>query len=156
MRESGTNFTLEDVRRFFVNPRQGEIEEFAQLGADAIRAMTQIYASGGDPEKMSADTHKWLFPSSPSSETDEVRRVIGHVLAREAATRRFDHRFMGQIHPQGNEVGILSNLIAAYMKTNHGHNLSTMTKNCFNISSRTIDIRFEVFCRHVKKNNIWS
>jgi glutamate/tyrosine decarboxylase-like PLP-dependent enzyme len=112
--------SFEKVQSYFVDPRSVNVDDLALLGSDAIRAMAQIYATGGDPMKMSSDIREWLVPSVSKSNgvQPDVKRIIGDVLAREASTRRFDNKFMGQIHPQGSQVGILSILIAAYMNTN--------------------------------------
>lgn len=107
---------IEVVREYFINPADPESsEDLATLGADTIRAMAQIYATGGDLEQMDNKTHKWL---TNSTESDEVMELMGELLNRESATRKFDHKFMGQIHPQGNKIGILGNLVAAYINTN--------------------------------------
>ncbi len=106
---------IEEVRKYFVNPEDpGSVEKLAGLGADTIRVMADIYASGGDVEKMNSNSVEWMERNGG----DEVSQVIGELLSREAETRRFDNKFMGQIHPQGNMVGILGNLVAAYMNTN--------------------------------------
>lgn len=109
---------LEQVKKFFVDPRNPEsVEDLAVLGAEAIRTMAQIYATGGRIDLMSLKTQKWLMANLEGNE-DFLAKVLKGVLVEESGTRRFDHRFMGQIHPQGNKVGILANLIAAYMNTN--------------------------------------
>ena len=107
--------SIREVRKYFVDPRNpASADDLAQLSADSVRAMAQIYATGGRIEDMDADTQKLLRGDGD----DELQKVVGRVLRREADTRIFDHRFMGQIHPQGNQAGILANLIAAYMNTN--------------------------------------
>src|SRR3989339_278414 len=107
---------LEQVREYFLDPRRPESSEsLAELGADTIRAMAQIYATGGDLEKMDSKTQNWL---SKSQDSDALVEIMGELLHRESATRKFDHKFMGQIHPQGGKVGILANLVAGYMNTN--------------------------------------
>ncbi len=110
------NEKLNRAREYFVNPRNAEYSEgLAQLGADTIRAMAQIYATGGDIEKMDSKTQNWL---AKTGDSDEVSEIVGELLKREAKTRRFDHKFMGQIHPQGSKVGVIANLVAGYMNTN--------------------------------------
>lgn len=107
---------IEDVREYFINPeRPDSSEDLAQLGADTIRAMAQIYATGGDLELMDVKTQRWL---SKSKNSGDVLELMAELLQRESYTRKFDHKFMGQIHPQGNKIGILGNLVAAYMNTN--------------------------------------
>ena len=106
---------IEEIRRYFVDPKDPtSADDLVQLSADSVRAMAQIYATGGRTEEMDTDTQNLLRGKGD----DELQRVVGEVLRREADTRIFDHRFMGQIHPQGNKAGILGNLIAAYMNTN--------------------------------------
>lgn len=106
-----------EIRNFFMDPADPNAEQLAQLGADTIRAMAQIYAFGGRIDRMSPEIRTWLESSLRQTPADS-RNVIGKVLYNEAGTRRFDANFMGQIHPQGNQVGIIAHLIAAYMNTN--------------------------------------
>jgi glutamate/tyrosine decarboxylase-like PLP-dependent enzyme len=119
-RENGRGKTLDDIRSYFVDPNNPEVaEDLAELSAEAIHVMAQIYTYGGDIEKMPARYRDWLKNSIENGEDPEtLRDVLGLVLSQEAKTRRFDNRFLGQIHPQGNKIGILGNLIAAYMNTN--------------------------------------
>lgn len=108
---------LETARRFFVNPDDPlTAEDLSFLGARTIKAMAQIYATGGAIDMMTPDIRHWL--TCPDGSRSELERVMGEILKRETTTRRFDHRFMGQIHPQGNKIGVLGNLVAAYMNTN--------------------------------------
>jgi len=110
------NKKFEQAREYFTDPRRPETsEKLAQLGADTIRVMAQIYATGGDIEKMDQKTQDWL---SRSKDSDDLVEIMGELLQREIATRKFDHKFMGQIHPSGGKIGILANLVAAYMNTN--------------------------------------
>ena len=109
--------SLEDIKKYFVDPNNVDIaEDLAELSGDAIRVMAQIYAHGGDIEQIPTKYRDWLKNSKEDPEN--LRSVLGLVLSEESKTRRFDSRFMGQIHPQGNKIGILGNLIAAYMNTN--------------------------------------
>lgn len=108
---------FEAVKKYFVDPRSPEsADDLANLGAEAIKTMAQIYATGGRIDLMSDKTKNWLLRNLESDES--LTMVLKDVLREESSTRRFDHMFMGQIHPQGNKVGILANLIAAYMNTN--------------------------------------
>jgi len=107
---------FEKARGYFVNPEDRlSAERLAGLGSQAIRVMADIYASGGDWDKMQPKNIDWL---KNGSEAEEVKKVLTELLEREMGTRRFDNKFMGQIHPQGSEIGILANLVAAYMNTN--------------------------------------
>ena len=78
--------------------------------------MAQIYATQGDISKMTEDMREWL--TNPQNADTRLEQQLGEVLKREASTRIFDNYFVGQIHPQGSKIGILSNLIGAYMNTN--------------------------------------
>jgi len=109
---------LEVVKKYFVDPRSPEsADDLADLGAEAIKTMAQIYASGGRIDQMSDETKRWL-EKKLDDDDEKLANILKDVLVEESGTRRFDHRFMGQIHPQGNKVGVLANLIAAYMNTN--------------------------------------
>lgn len=109
--------TLEVVKRFFVDPKNPDsAQDLAQLGQKTIIAMAQMYATGGNIEQMTPEVKSWL--TNPTQSDSELEQVMGEVLKRETKTRRFDRRFVGQIHPQGNKSGILSGLVAAYMNTN--------------------------------------
>lgn len=109
---------IDIIKKFFVDPNDPEsAEDLAQLGRDTIRALAQIYSTGGQIDQMDPATKHWLenpHKNSPSA----LSAQIGEVLRRETQTRRFDSKFMGQIHPQGSKIGILANLIGAYMNTN--------------------------------------
>lgn len=108
---------LEAIKRFFVNPEDPEsAEDLTRLSSNSIIAMAQIYATGGNINEMTPNIKEWL--TDPLSADDRLEQQVGEILKRECKTRRFDNRFMGQIHPQGSKIGILSNLIAAYMNTN--------------------------------------
>jgi len=109
--------SLEEVKKYFVDPDNPELaEDLAELSGKAIRVMAHIYAHGGDVEQMPEKYKDWLKNSG--DDPDTLKDVLGVILSEETKTRRFDSRFMGQIHPQGNKIGILGNLIAAYMNTN--------------------------------------
>lgn len=112
-----TNNELEAVKRFFVDPENPKsAEDLAQLGADTVLAMAEIYATKGNINKMTSENREWL--SNPKSAETPLGQQIGEILKREAGTRIFDNLFVGQIHPQGSKIGIISNLIGAYMNTN--------------------------------------
>lgn len=97
---------IEEVREYFVNPECPEsVDDLAGLGAETIGEMARIYASGGR-----------YIPEINGG--GELAQVVDEMLKAEAATRIFDNKFMGQIHPQGNKIGILANMVAAYMNTN--------------------------------------
>lgn len=114
-------------QRYFVNPDDPlSAERLAALGGQAIRVMADIYASGGCWERMRPETLGWLNNCGGSG----VERVLIELLGREVGTRRFDHRFMGQIHPQGNEIGVLASLVAAYMNTNTVVREVSTAENC--------------------------
>lgn len=109
--------TIDRIREFFVDPKADKQNELARLSVKVLGAMQAIYASGGRIERMDSRYQSWLDESVKGGGKN-LETVIGQVLAKETSTRRFDHKFFGQIHPQGSQIGILSNLVAAYMNTN--------------------------------------
>lgn len=112
-----TNQDLEAIKRFFVDPENPEsANDLAKLGANTVLAMAEIYATKGDIAKMTSENRMWL--TDPKSAESPLEQQVGEVLRREAGTRIFDNYFVGQIHPQGSKIGIISNLIGAYMNTN--------------------------------------
>ncbi len=101
---------LELVKNYFVNPTQPEsAEDLSALSSEVVRVMAQIYAG------QYSEDQDHLAQATPEPALAEV---IREMLQREAGTRIFDTHFMGQIHPQGNKIGIVSNLVAAYMNNN--------------------------------------
>lgn len=101
--------SFEQLREYFVNPTDPKAaEDLALLGAEAIRAMARIYASGGELCQIPADLNV----------NSDLLRVTNELLKEESKTRRFDSKFMGQIKTQGNIGTILAKLIAGYMSTN--------------------------------------
>lgn len=111
---------LTEARKFFVDPKNPDAGiEIGWLAMQAARAMGMIYAYGGDINKMPEYIQKQLNNQQLSGQAHPpLEATANEILRREASTRRFDHRFMGQIHPQGSKIGILCNFIAAYMNTN--------------------------------------
>lgn len=108
---------IEEMRRYFVQPDSPEsAEDLANSVSRAVRTMAEIYATGGAIEDMSEESQEWLW-NNRGVENDMVR-VLGELLEKESKTRRFDHKFMGQIHPQGNKIGVVANMVAAYMNNN--------------------------------------
>ena len=106
---------IEIIREYFVDPDSPEsAEDLANLSSESIRVMAQIYASSGDSQAMSEEVRNWLTSQSG----DNLEKVLKKLLLKESNTRRFDAKFFGQIHPQGSKIGVISNLIAAYMNTN--------------------------------------
>lgn len=109
--------TIEQVRKYFVDPTKSDTDGFAELGSYVINTLAQIYTNDGDINKLSKDFSR-ILPDESFRSSDILKNIIDLVLAKESQTRRFNEKFMGQIHPQGNKVAILSMLIAAYMNTN--------------------------------------
>lgn len=109
------NQELERVRKLFIDPSAERNEVLEELASASLVVMQEIYRSGGNIEKMDRKVTEWFRESLNS---DGTRKVLAEILIRETKTRRFDHKFFGQIHPHGNEIGILSNLVAAWMNTN--------------------------------------
>lgn len=115
--ESGFTPELTEIQRFFVDPENPQsAEDLVKLGADTIRAMAEIFATRGDISKMTTPTKKWL--STPELAETLLEQKVGEILKKESKTRLYDIYFMGQIVTQGNKIGIISNLIGAYMDTN--------------------------------------
>ncbi len=126
--------SIEGIRELFVDPTGERRPELSKLASIAADVMQQIYATGGNIEKMPEMTERWLKEnahggSRDTNGTGSLEKVLGQILAREAGTRRFDHKFFGQIHPQGSQIGILANFIAAYMNTNTVYNGVSKAEN---------------------------
>jgi len=110
---------LEQAQEFFVDPARPETaEKLASSSQELIRIMAQIYASGGVINKMTPDVRAWLESEDPDRMVGNFQGVMKELMRREAGTRRFDEKFMGQIHPQGSIPGILGMLVGAYMNQN--------------------------------------
>jgi len=117
MKERKAETSLERLKDYFINPDlPSSSENLALLSAETVRVMAEIYAKGGVVNDLTPRFKEWL--EGASNGKGELEKVLGDILLQESKTRRFDHRFMGQIHPQGNKIGILSNLIAAFMNNN--------------------------------------
>lgn len=112
--------SLTEARKFFVDPKDPDAGiEVGWLAVQAARVMSMIYGYEGDINRMPEYIQRQLNNQSLSpSVYPPLERTVNDILKKETDTRRFDHRFMGQIHPQGSKVGILCNFIAAYMNTN--------------------------------------
>ena len=117
---SNTENLLTEARKFFVDPKNPDAGiEVGWLAMQAAKAMSMIYAYGGDINRMPKYIQEQLNNQQLSGQVyPPLETTANEILRREAGTRRFDHRFMGQIHPQGSKIGILCNFIAAYMNTN--------------------------------------
>lgn len=112
----GQKKTFKQLREYFVDPQRAEsAKDLKELSGVAIEVMAQIFASGGEMSRMSPEIVTWL---AKSRDIGGPQNILGQVLEREIGTRRFDNKSMAQIHPQGNKIGILSMLVAAYMNTN--------------------------------------
>ena len=113
--------TIEGAREFFVDPLGEHHNELARITARTSHVLQQIYITSGRIDCMDPDSIQWLTDSSKREQYEglgDLETVVGQVLAREAGTRRFDEKFFGQIHPQGSQIGIIANLVAAHMNTN--------------------------------------
>src|SRR3989338_2694938 len=98
---------IEQARELFQDPSRISNGQLGHLAADSIRAMEEIYATGGRLDLMTPEIRAWLQRSANISNRRSLSDVLGEILFREASTRRFDHKFVGQIHPQGSKIGIL-------------------------------------------------
>jgi len=111
--------SIDGIREYFVDPRNPDMERFTHLFGNTIRALGQIYSIKGDPTKLDPETYAWINQSIQKLDHEaDLEGVLGKIIYQEISTRRFDHDFMGQIHPQGNIVGITANIIASFMNTN--------------------------------------
>lgn len=101
--------------KFFIDPTNAKSAKgLADLACIAIEVMSYIYESGG---KISED--KLPKPPRSLSQSDQkIYSILKKIMLREAKTKHFDTRSMGQIHPQGNKIAILSEMIAAFMNNN--------------------------------------
>jgi glutamate decarboxylase len=105
------DWTIEKVREFFINPRTGD--EAVNLGVTAsyvLAGMGMIYGSHRNQEL----PERFLSGLGDGP----LGLVVAQLLRNESRTRRFDEKFMGQIHPQGNMVAILAKVVGGYMNTN--------------------------------------
>lgn len=101
---------LNELREYFINPNDAEsAQDLAIIMAQAMFFLAQMYegkATEADLVQIETDT--------PSRLTDVVREL----LRRELGTMKFDAKFMGQIHPQGNKISIISKAIAGFLNNN--------------------------------------
>lgn len=102
---STNNPNIRDIREYFIDPENPN-------GSDTLAKMMTFaigYLAHGSTDRS---------VESGSENYDGIYPVLLEILKRESTTRRFDTRFMGQIHPQGNIIALLGNMIGAYMNTN--------------------------------------
>jgi len=107
---------LERAKEFFINPANTDNQEFVSVVSDTVLVLSQIYATQGRLDLISQEYRDWLQNSS--NNPSNLREAIGLVLLNETAARRFDHKFLGQIHPQGNKAGIIGSFVGTYLNTN--------------------------------------
>src|SRR5581483_10866062 len=107
---------LEKLKGYFIDPTSMDNSQLASLVGDTLQVMAEVYATGGRIDGMDTTWRRWL--NEVSHDPQDLHETIGLVLRNEAATRRFDQKFAGQIHPQGNIVGIIGQFIGTYMNTN--------------------------------------
>lgn len=110
--------TIEKARELFVDPEGRRETAIGRLALRAASVMQEIYKSSGRFDQMSPETRAWLEKGMVQTSIFDLESTLARILLAETQTRRFDHKFFGQIHPQGSEIGILSNLVAAFMNTN--------------------------------------
>lgn len=140
--------SIEGVRELFVDPTGQRANELSRLVSLTIDTMQEIYRSSGHLKPMNPEISGWLQESTMQDFRDEngvgnINVVLGQILARETQTRRFDNKFFGQIHPQGNEIAIVSNLIAAFMNTNTVFEGVSMSENL--MEEETLDWFADMF-----------
>lgn len=108
------NPELEKLREYFFNPEQAEsAADLMRMTAVALMAMANIYETKTAP----ADS-EFVAQAGESQQTQKMLDVLKDVLQREATTRIFDEKFVGQIHPHGNKLAIIGQLIGAFMNSN--------------------------------------
>lgn len=106
-----------DLQGYFVNPETAESsEDLARLASIAVMVLAGAYETQGDETQLDPELQQWLATALHSS--NRLEQVVAELLQKQFSNRRFDQLFMGQIHPQGNKVGILANMIGAFMNTN--------------------------------------
>lgn len=98
--------TIEQIRKLFVAPSGSNKVQYSKLAGSVAKSLAEIYSGA-----FNAKIDFGLMSGN-------IKDVLCQVLNRENRTRKFNEKFMGQIHPQGNMVGILSSFIAAHMNTN--------------------------------------
>jgi glutamate/tyrosine decarboxylase-like PLP-dependent enzyme len=111
---------IEAIRELFFDPKNPEKNrELNNTILAVMEVMSQIYASGGQFGLMSDEVKRWMTDQT-SEDLGEptLEMVSAQIMSEELATRLFDEKFMGQIHPWGNGIGIIGNLVAAFMNTN--------------------------------------
>lgn len=101
-----------EVKEFFFNPNDHEsANTLSVLLSQTILFLAQVYAKEAgenDVNSLIGDTE------SPSKLIETLRKL----LKREVQTRKFDTKFMGQIHPQGNMIAIIAKVVAGFMNNN--------------------------------------
>ncbi|MFA6814469.1 MAG: aminotransferase class V-fold PLP-dependent enzyme [Patescibacteria group bacterium] len=104
--------TLSQIKKYFVNPeRPSSANDLAKLLSQAVLFMAEIYATEGNFSEVENKI-------KVEEKNDKLTKVLRQVLEAESETRLFNTRFMGQIHPQGNKIAILSKVIAGFMNNN--------------------------------------
>lgn len=107
---------IEKIRGLFIDPQNANNSEMVAVVSDTLKVLSQIYSTSGRIDLMTPEYREWLknSPNDPKN----LREAIGLILLNEASARRFDKKFMGQIHPQGNMAGIIGSFIGTYLNTN--------------------------------------
>lgn len=146
--------SIEGIRLFFADPRGERKTEISRLSSLASQTMQEIYQTEGNLSLMSPEIAGWLQESMMLDFRDgqgvgNIETVLGQILARERSTRRFDEKFFGQIHPQGNEIAIISDFIAAYMNTNTVYNQVSLAENL--MEEESLDWLAEMFGYETEK-----
>lgn len=105
---------LERLRQYFFNPENAEsAADLIRMAAVALMAMAELYEN-----KVAPADNEFKAAEGESDQTQKMLDVLKEVLQREATTRIFDEKFLGQIHPHGNKLAIIGQLIGAFMNTN--------------------------------------
>jgi L-2,4-diaminobutyrate decarboxylase len=104
-------YTIDHIKGYFIDPRNAEsAKSLAEMTSTATIFMAQVYASGNRTLKEGKEKSRIADKN--------LNNIFKRILQKEALTRKFDHKFMGHVHPHGNKIGILAQFIASFMNTN--------------------------------------
>lgn len=139
---------IDGMREHFTDPTGEKENKLVNLTSIASQAMLEIYKSSGNLDNMQTSLSSWLKISAnkdirDQNEIGDIEEVLGMILARESQTRRFDHKFFGQIHPHGNDIAVVSDFIAAFMNTNTVYSGVSMAENL--MEGETLDWLADMF-----------
>lgn len=101
-----------DEKEFFFNPNDPKSAEvLSVLLSQTILFLAQVYSGNTSGSEITHLVGKNEYPS-------KLVETLRELLKREVSTRKFDTKFMGQIHPQGNIIAIIAKVVAGFMNNN--------------------------------------